>query len=207
MKTKKNRNLYNKTKKNRYINRLKELYPSCKHDKTNKLLTGIKTYGEMDYDSIQKLYNYVTEHFNPSIDCFIDIGSGRGKLCMYMAAQPKIKHVIGIELVKERHNDAVKLKSQLGEDYDDKISLLNKDLFDVNFKKYNDSQIFIWFSNCMFIDFEYNDKIFKKLQKELPKGTIICCSTKTNIDNIKLLKTIKLNMSWKSLSNVYIYEF
>jgi hypothetical protein len=207
MKTKKNRNLYNKTKKNRYINRLKELYPSCQHDKTNKLLIGTKTYGEMDYDSIQKLYNYVTKYFNPSIDCFIDIGSGRGKLCMYMAAQPKIKHVIGIELVKERHNDAVKLKSQLGEVYDDKITLLNKNLFDVNFKKYNDYKKFIWFSNCMFIDSEYNDKIFKKLQKELTKGTIICCSTKTNIDNIKLLKTIKLNMSWKTLSNVYIYKF
>ena len=99
--TTKRRKTYKKniTKKN-YIQTLQILYPKCKHDDSNENCNydGHKiTYGEMEYNGIQQLYSIIAEKYNKNIDCFMDIGSGRGKLCMYMAAQPKIKHVLGVE--------------------------------------------------------------------------------------------------------------
>jgi len=97
-----------------YIIKLRNLYPSCKFDHNREECeteyTGHKiTYGEMEYEGIQQLYEHVTSHLSPKIDTFIDIGSGRGKLCMYMASKPKITSVLGIELVRQRHYDALQL--------------------------------------------------------------------------------------------------
>ena len=152
MKTKNHRiNLHRGTKKN-YIHKLKELYPSCKYDYPNILYFNHKTYGELDYEGIQKLYKYIKKNYNNSIDCFIDIGSGRGKLCMYMAADPDIKKVLGVELMKERNDDALILKSELQSEYANKVVLLNKNVLKVNFEDYKDSNIFILFKVSFVFD-------------------------------------------------------
>ena len=205
--TKKNRRSQRGTRKN-YIYRLKKLYPSCKHDhiNDNDLYNDHKTtYGEMEYDGIHKLYQFITKNYNSQIDCFIDVGSGRGKLCMYMASQPKIKDVLGVELVRQRHNDAENLKSELNFEFANKVELINKNIFETNFENYKDNQIFIWFSNLCFDQDGTND-IFSKLQKELPKGTILCCSKQPLPTIGELLNKIKIPMSWIKESNVYIYR-
>jgi len=205
--TKKNRRSQRGTRKN-YIHRLKKLYPLCKHDSIsdNDSYNGHKiTYGEMEYEGIHKLYQFITKNYNSQIDCFIDIGSGRGKLCMYMASQPKIKDVLGVELVTQRHNDAEKLKSELDFEFANKVELINKNIFETNFENYKDNKIFIWFSNLCF-DQDGTNAIFNKLQKELPKGTILCCSKEPNPSIGELLNKIKIPMSWIKESNVYIYR-
>jgi len=202
------RNIHKGTRKN-FINKLKTIYPSCKFDtglEDFSLYNGIDTtYGEMQYEGIQELYQYVTKNYNNKINTFIDLGSGRGKLCMYMAAQPKIKNVLGIELVKERHNDAENLKSQLQYEYANKVILINKNIFDVDLELYTNKQIFIWFSNLCFNQTGVID-IFKKLQNTLPKDTIICCSKPPTEPIGTYLNTIKVSMSWCDDSNVYIYK-
>lgn len=204
MSTKRNRNNHKGTKKV-YINKLKELYPSCKFDKEQLLYNNNKTYGEMEYEGIHKLYNFVTKKYNQNVNCFMDIGSGRGKLCMYMAAQPKIKDVLGVELIKERHDDAEILKSELKSEYSDKVVLLNKDVLQINFDKYKDSDIFIWFSNLCF-DQSLVNTIFEKLKDELPAGTILCCSKQPVPIVGKLLDFVKVKMSWVKSSPVFIYR-
>jgi 16S rRNA A1518/A1519 N6-dimethyltransferase RsmA/KsgA/DIM1 with predicted DNA glycosylase/AP lyase activity len=159
----------------------------------------------MEYDGIHQLYNYVKKHYNPNINCFIDIGSGRGKLCMYMASQPKIKKVLGVEIVKERHNDAEYIKSQLNYDYSQKVILLNKDILTIDFEAYKNSQILIWFSNLCF-EVSTIDIVFNKIKNELPKGTIVCCSKNPTTFKADYLNVITIPMSWNKLSNVYIYR-
>jgi len=149
----------------------------------------------MEYEGIEKLYETVKE-FEPT--CFMDIGSGRGKLCMYMASKPEIKHSLGIELVKERHEDAKKLKSKLNAS---KVELFNGDFREVDLSDYKDDTFFIWFSNLCFAS-EVTNEIFEKL-KEV-KG-IVCCS-KAPTTEAKLLKEITIPMSWNKESNVFIYE-
>jgi tRNA G46 methylase TrmB len=207
MSTKKNNNK-NKITKKKYISKLKKIYPKQQYDSKilENLYEGHKiTYGEMEYDGIHQLYNYVKKNYNPDINCFIDIGSGRGKLCMYMASQPKIKKVLGVEVVKERHDDAEYIKSQLNYDYSQKVILLNNDILSVDLKEYKNSQILIWFSNLCF-EVPTIDIIFNKIKNELPKGTIVCCSKNPTTFKADYLNSITIPMSWTKLSNVYIYR-
>lgn len=207
-KTKRTKRGFRTTRKN-HINKLKEVYPACKFDNTRddySLYDGHKiTYGEMEYDGIEKLYTFICKLYNSKIDCFIDIGSGRGKLCMYMAAQPKIKNVLGIELVKQRHDDAEILKSELKNEYSKKVELLNKNVLEIDFQNYKNNQIMIWFSNLCFEQSTTNE-IFQKLKTEMPSGTIICCSKQPNPPIGDFLQDIIIPMSWSKNSNVYIYK-
>jgi hypothetical protein len=206
--TKRRRNYKVHTRKN-YITHLKNLYPVCKFDKNvndNELYANHKiTYGEMEYQGIQQLYSYLNKNYNPKIKCFIDIGSGRGKLCMYMAAQPKIASVLGIELVTQRNNDAIVLKNELNPDYANKVELLNKNIFDVDLTKYKNTDTFVWFSNLCF-DQSTTNNIFEKLQNELQKGTILCCSKKSDPPIGEFLTSVSIPMSWNKSSNVFIYR-
>lgn len=206
--TKKNRHSQrNKQTRKQFLNRLKKMYPSCKRDNEsqNQIYKDHKiTYGEMEYHGIQKLYLFLTKKVNPRIDCFIDIGSGRGKLCMFMAAQPKIKSVLGIELVTQRHEDAEQLKLGLKSTFANKVELVNTNVIEYSFEKWKQNQIMIWMSNLCF-DQSTTDSIFSKLQSELPEGTIICCSQASNNSIGNLIHKLPIPMSWNKDSNVYIY--
>lgn len=197
-----------RTTKKVYLAHLKTIYPACKFDEKRddySLYDGHKiTYGEMEYTGIQTLYDHISKKFNKKINCFMDIGSGRGKLCMYMAAQSKIKHVLGVELVKQRHDDAVKLKKLLKQEYANKVDLLNQNVLEIDLKNYHGSDVFVWFSNLCFEQSTTND-IFQKLENELPKGTILCCSKEPLPVVGKLIDTIPIEMSWNKTSNVFMY--
>jgi hypothetical protein len=168
------------------------------------------TYGEMQYDGIQQLYEYVY-NIQPNIHTFIDIGSGRGKLCMYMASKPMIEQSVGIELVECRHIDAEQLKSKLKSEYAEKVLLVNDNIFNVCFSSLlhnSHANTMIWFSNLCF-DQDTTVRIFEKIKAELHVGTIIACSQaiKTNTESFTLLHTILVPMSWTNESRVYIYTF
>ena len=214
MNTKHKRKKYHKVTKKMYMNKLKIHYPSCKYDGSlsNSLFSKYSehkiTYGEMNYEGLEKLYKKVLNH-NSKINTFIDIGSGRGKLCLFMAAIEKIKKSIGIELVKERFDDALELKEKLLFEYSNKVTFINSNVFEVNFKSLinDNSQVFVWFSNLCF-EQSTTDSIFKKLSEELPTNSIICCSKKLNDTNIKLtfIESLQIEMSWSKESVVYIYK-
>jgi hypothetical protein len=194
-----------------YIGRLKELYPECKHDtKVNNIYNIDTTYGEMEYEGISIL----NKKFNPNFDTlnFIDIGSGRGKLVLWYASIPNISNSIGIEIVDERHADAVKLKSELEKNpdfsqYTKKTNLIKSNIFDVNFKKIIQpgSKTIVWFSNLCFNP-DNNGKIFEKFINELPSKTIIICSQICSNPKLKNLGNMTIPMSWNYHSTVYFYQ-
>jgi hypothetical protein len=238
-KTKRNRAKLNKTKRNlkpliptkalckKYLALLKNLYPNCEIDNSseNKELDGYKiTYGEMTYQGIEMLYNllfvqnsrklkfFASDNKVPSY--FLDVGSGKGKLCLYMASKDNIIKSIGVELVKDRHNSAVELKKSLSEKgmqvYTNKTTLLNNDIFKVmlpNKLYVEPSSIFVWISNLCFEE-EHTVKIFEKMMDELPVDSIICSSKPySGQDNrLVLIDTVQLPMSWNDKSNVSIYK-
>ena len=194
-----------------YIEDLIKLYPKCQYETTpldNKYTGHKTTYGEMDYSGIKKLYDEV-KTLNKKINSFIDIGSGRGKLCFYMAGDKHIQKSVGIEIVKERHRDALHLQKQLPKKYAEKIQLINSDVFNVNLasNSQNKRQTFVWFSNLCF-DQNIIDKIFIKMVKELPIGSLICCSRicEAKEKNLKFIKTTLADMSWNKDQPVHIYE-
>ena len=170
-----------------FMNALKKTYPACKHDESqqHELYEGHKiTYGEMDYEGIARLFKHV-QKINPMINTFIDVGSGRGKLCLYMTSVAKIKKTIGIELVKARHKDALCLQNKVPGDYAKNAKFINASVFDVDLESElpEDPCVFVWFSNLCFEQNTTND-IFDKLANELPVGSIICCSKIYSTDKI-----------------------
>uniref|UniRef100_A0A6C0D431 DOT1 domain-containing protein n=1 Tax=viral metagenome TaxID=1070528 RepID=A0A6C0D431_9ZZZZ len=202
-----------------YIQQLQQLYPQCKRDDdrdtlTNKYEGHRITYGEMNYDGLEKLFQHVLNfdnsdsfRFNPR--CFIDVGSGRGKLCLYMAGKSSIDQVLGIELVDARHQDAEQLKHSLS-DYSctKKVRFLNSSIFDISLRSLvRTGPVFVWFSNLCF-DQNITDDIYQKLVNELPVGSIICSSKIPNIElpNCINMGSIEIDMSWKSGSNVNIFQ-
>jgi hypothetical protein len=202
-----------------FINALKKKYPECKHDESgqHELYEGHKiTYGEMDYEGLVRLFKHV-RGLNNGINTFIDVGSGRGKLCLYMTSVAKIKKTIGIELVKARHEDAVCLQNKVPGDYAKNAKFINASVFDVDLESElpEDPCVFVWFSNLCFEQNTTND-IFDKLANELPVGSIICCSkiystdskiySADNKTSLKFVESITIEMSWSKNSNVYIYK-
>jgi hypothetical protein len=179
---------------------LQKLYPSMVRDKTVAKIKN-NTYGEMEYSGIKKLFKIVSELHN--IETFIDIGSGRGKICMAMAMYSQIKKIIGIELIKERHDDAVQIKSQLESSYTNKIEFINDNVLNVKLDKLKN--VFVWFSNLCF-DQDTTNSIFLKLKNELPEGSIVCCSNSPNVNIGEFINTVYIEMSWIENSSVKIYK-
>ena len=197
-----------------YLCHLQNLYPEIIKDTLEdkemfkqKYKEHKTTYGEMEYEGLEKLFRYIKK-FEPRINTFIDVGSGRGKLVLYMAGKPTIKKSIGIELVDKRHEDALDLKNKLEifENYTNKVDLLNKNVLEISFQEYlpTDGFVFVWFSNLCF-DQEITDSIFEKMREELPKGSIICCSQCPKTNDLDNIPSIKIPMTW-SISTVSIYR-
>ncbi len=193
-----------------YRKKLSELYPSVVFDanknKQNYNPAYNTTYGEMTYQGI----DLINKKCNPNndINVFVDIGSGRGKLVLWYAAEPNITKSIGIELVEERHEDAVKLKEKIGfKEFTDKVELIGKNFLDIDFKNLinPDSKVLIWLSNLCFNQ-DITDQVFNKIVENFSPGTIICCSKQTSNPNIKFIEEIRVPMSWTEGSNVYIYK-
>lgn len=179
----------------------------------------------MEYEGMQRLYSYVKK-INGHIDTFIDVGSGRGKLCMFMASQPEISRVLGVELVTQRHEDALALKAELieyqrtgktvskrvlncptgggGIDYANKVTFLNQNVLEIEFAGYV-GEVFVWFSNLCFDQSTTND-IFAKLAKELPKGSIICCSKEPSVEIGESIGEVIIPMTWSKNSTVFMYK-
>lgn len=209
------------TKMSLYIDRLKKLYPLCKHDsdierQVYDQYSGHKiTYGEMTYEGLEVLYRHVLQFFTISPSYFFDIGSGRGKLCLYMAAKPNIKTSIGVELVSARYEDSVRLRNALLREFSEftnKVLFLNENVLEVEFEdifttSQNPGPAFVWFSNLCF-DTNVTDSIYAKLVSELPSGSVICSSKVPNAvpENVKNLGAISVPMSWSQQSTVYIFQ-
>ena len=172
---------------------IKKIYPTTRYVEIDETkYTNYQTgYGEMTYNGIDKLY----KSLGPKFEYFLDVGSGNGHLCLYMAEKPEIKKSVGIEIVTERHEFANKLKTE-------KVSFINDDILNINIKDLFDKPVFVWWSNLCF-DKEQIDKIAQKLISELKPGSVICCSKKINY---KLYKQEKIEMTWSKDGIVDIYK-
>lgn len=162
------------------------------------------TYGEITLGGIQKLvdiYNSICPIKSYSVErrVFYDLGSGVGKNVAMVASMENILSK-GVEIVEDRHNTAIIAYNKMNKSLQSRIEFINGSLFDIPL--HNSAWIFV--SNLLFSD-ELNKKLAKKLEKELQKNTLIGCSQEMQFSTIRLIKTVRIPMTWDKSSETYIY--
>ena len=158
-----------------------------------------KTYGELTKKGLTQILKGV----KTKNKTFVDIGSGKGSVVINVVNNyPQIKKVIGIELDKERHEEAEKrIKKEVSKKNQKKITLINGDML-TNYS-YSDCDL-IYISNLCFSN-DVNMKLSKKLNKELCPGSKVF--TSRHINKLKFSKKNELyaKQSWNDRSNINKY--
>jgi len=156
------------------------------------------TYGELTREGMKEFIEGL--HINTKGKKLIDLGSGLGKIPLYAVADHHFSFAKGVELADERYNKAVEMVSKLPKQIKDKIEYENGNLLEADIKDYD----IIFISNLCFSE-DLNRKIVDKL-KEAKTGTIIASSKQLFDSSLKLIKTIKVKMSWCTNSSLYIHK-
>lgn len=177
-------------------------YNISEQDRETVNKNGSAVYGEIKYKSLKTILDDLKPNKK---DVFYDLGSGVGKSVVQASLDYKFNRCFGIELSKERHEQAVKICQLLKKDkkisrYHDVI-FKNQDITKINFK--NATIIYIC-STC------YPDHLMITLTnkfKDLKPGTrILTLKSLIPTKNIKLVKTYNLAMSWSKNSPIYLYK-
>merc|ERR1712080_138921 len=100
---------------------------------------------------------------------FLDVGMGKGRVIKNCALfYPEMKHIVGIELVKDRFETAKKATAELDYWLQEKITLVSGDFFE----EYWGNANIIWINNLCFGK-KITCEIGKKIELECEKGTWI----------------------------------
>lgn len=162
---------------------------------------GAATYGEIKFDSAQKLLDY----FKPTEkDVFYDLGSGVGKFTLHTYLGTKVKKSCGIELSGTRYELAVKALNKAGKmgyfDPAREVIMLNEDIIDCDL---SDATIIFMCATC------YSDDLMNKIAKKLievgPGLRIATLREFKNQPRLKKIDSFKLPMTWSQGSPVHIY--
>ena len=159
------------------------------------------TYGELTKNGIGTIIDYVRQtinYDNLSKYTFYDLGCGSANTLKYACDITNFKKLIGIEFSEIRYKIAQ-------QNIIDKcnIHLINNDILSSKIK-YDKPKSIIYISNLCFSD-NVNLKIAKKLSKELKNNSIVFSSKLLPISISHKLSNIKLEQTWKTDSNAYMY--
>lgn len=158
---------------------------------------GEKVYGEATRSGV----NQMIKHFRPLTkdDVFLDIGSGRGKMVLHMAVQTPVKKCIGVELVKSRHGDAIKLKEEIGDIPGKEVIFINEDIFKTDAIQ----QATIIYANVIMWD----ESLVQKILENMSEGSSIYFNKLVFDKNNRYItdESVELDMSWREKSTYQFY--
>ena len=164
------------------------------------------TYGEIEWPALKTMLDYVQRQEVGSGGRFYDLGCGRGRAVLYMAMSGLFDHSVGIEVLPERVSlakDALnKLRASIP------IAGAKVKLFEASFLnpafKYKDAKL-VFLSNMCF-DNETQNAIFRKLNIEMPKGSLVFCSRPPSeiLSAFEVLGVERVPMTWTPSSEIHI---
>ena len=166
-------------------------------------------YGEITEDGVEKLIAGFSEIQDISLyplqqRTFYDLGSGIGKNVFIVASLvPEIKS-IGIELVKDRHDLAMKAYNNIkNKSIKSRIEIINGSFFDKNVS----DAAWVFISNLCFSD-AVNSELVEKLAKELAPNSLIAFSKSMAFppDSFIMIKQFNVPMTWDVNHQVYLYK-
>jgi len=164
------------------------------------------TYGEIEWPTLKRMVEYTTQNASGITGKFYDLGCGRGRAVLYMALAGPFEQSVGIEVLPERlslaQNALTRLKTSIP-NAATKVRLYEASFMNPSFKYKDAKTVFV--SN-MCLDGETQDALFKKLNAEMPKGSLLFCSVlpKISIPAFEHLAVEKVPMTWTPTSELHI---
>jgi len=164
------------------------------------------TYGEIEWPALKLMLDYVHKQQWTSPGRFYDLGCGRGRAVLYMAMSGLFENSVGIEVLPERVSLAKEALNKLRASIP--IAGARVKLFEASFLnpafKYKDAKL-VFLSNMCF-DNETQNAIFRKLNVEMPKGSLIFCSRPPSetLSAFEVLGIEKVPMTWTPTSEIHI---
>jgi len=164
---------------------------------------GDPTYGELTLGGMNTLVEELKLQKN---DVFYDLGSGVGKMPVYIYLTTPVKKAVGIELSPTRHAHAIKVKKSLEKkgmlDSARALNFLEKSMLDENL---SDATIIYMSSTC------FSDELMKSITDKLTRentNPLKILTLKKLPDNtvFQLTKTLSLPMTWSDNVRAYLYE-
>jgi SAM-dependent methyltransferase len=166
------------------------------------------TYGEIEWPTLKLILDYTNKQTWPTTTPgkFYDLGSGRGRAVLYMALAGPFDHSVGIEVLPERVSLAQKALATLKSSIPNagaKVRFYEGSFLNPNFK-YKDARAIFVSNLCL--DSETQDALFKKLNLEMPKGSLLFCSKEpaTPLGAFEKLGTERVPMTWTPTSEFHI---
>ena len=165
------------------------------------------TYGEIEWPTLKFMVDYIEKQIpGQSKGRFYDLGCGRGRAVLYMALAGPFEQAVGIEVLPERVTLAQQALNRLKVSIPSagaKVRLYEASFLNPSFK-YKDAKA-IYMSNLSF-DNEVQDAIFRKLNIEMPKGSLLFCSRVPAIipSAFEVLAVERMPMTWTPTSEFHI---
>ena len=156
------------------------------------------TYGEFTEEGL----NTLLENIDTFDKNFYDLGSGKGEVVINaINAFPDLKKSVGIEIVEERHQEALSKKEKLNKYKKDKVYFLKGDITSSKFNLKDANLIYI--SNLCF-DNDLNNKLANKISEEVSSGTLIFSSKNLPLKNVDCTYKRKVKQSWTESSTIFV---
>ena len=150
-------------------------------------------YGESSSYDIYNIFKKIISNYN--IDNVIDIGSGCGKLILFLSHKFNNIYFEGIEIQKNRYDKAISLLND--------TNLTNIYFFNDNFKDtYFGNYDLLFCCNTVFND-EDNNFLYNKILNEFNGVFILFTKYYKFIPFFK--EEIIINSSWSNKTPIYIY--
>lgn len=162
---------------------------------------GSAIYGEIKHEALNKLHSHLG--IGPR-DIFYDLGSGVGKVVLQTGLFTQAQKVIGVELAKARHDDAVLAldrAAKIDPRIKEKCLLINDDLMNIDLSKAS----IIYTCSTAFSE-SFMKQVAKRLSSFSQKYKLITPQELPDQKHLKLIDTIYLDMSWIRSTAVHIYE-
>ncbi len=162
---------------------------------------GSPVYGEITYSSLNKLLSYLQLSEK---DVVYDLGSGVGKVVIYMALATPVRKAIGIELSESRHQDAKKAFANaraLTKELAGRCEFLNDDLTVVNL---SNASVIYTCSTAFSINFMR--KVTARLALLSHKFRLVTLQELPECGPFKVIDKLNLDMSWVRQTPVYVYQ-